>query len=235
MNTVKRVDAPAPGQRPRVTIELVRTKPTFQCSGCGQETPQIHEVTRRCVRDLPILDADTSASVQADGHEVCPRHLARLPLRGHCPDDSGSRGRGGAWGFRQEQEGECTVNAGQEKGLKGYLKLTTADLARAVKQRSQVTQTILEMLTVLMLCSRRRSSAKRSRSRPTSAHAGRWRGTSVLGALAGVPGLSVPMDFGPTGLPSASPSPAISLQNTILQIGMIFQRETDWHRRRPPV
>lgn len=60
MNTVQRVDAPAPEQRPRVTIELVRTKPTFRCSGCGQETPQVHEVTRRCVRDLPILDADTS-------------------------------------------------------------------------------------------------------------------------------------------------------------------------------
>lgn len=23
-------------------------------------------------------------------------------------------------------------------------------------------------------------------------------------------------------------------ENTILQIGMIYQRETDWHRRRPP-
>ncbi len=59
MNTVKRVDAPTPGQRPRVTIELVRTKPTFKCLGCGQETTQVHDVTRRCVRDLPILDADT--------------------------------------------------------------------------------------------------------------------------------------------------------------------------------
>ncbi len=58
VSTVKRVDS-APGQRPRVTIELVRTKPAFRCSGCGQETRRVHEIARRCVRDLPILDADT--------------------------------------------------------------------------------------------------------------------------------------------------------------------------------
>lgn len=47
------------GERPRLIIELVRTKPTFRCSGCGQETTRVHEILMRCVRDLPILDADT--------------------------------------------------------------------------------------------------------------------------------------------------------------------------------
>lgn len=56
---VERLEAIGPGHRPRVHIEMVRTKATFQCSGCGQEATQVHEIARRCVRDLPILDADT--------------------------------------------------------------------------------------------------------------------------------------------------------------------------------
>ena len=55
----ERVDPMEAGQRSRVDIVLVRTKPTFRCSGCGRETTAIHEMTIRCIRDLPILDADT--------------------------------------------------------------------------------------------------------------------------------------------------------------------------------
>jgi aspartyl-tRNA(Asn)/glutamyl-tRNA(Gln) amidotransferase subunit A len=57
----------------------------------------------------------------------------------------------------------------------------------------------------------------------------------VLGAIAGVPSLSVPMGFGPSGLPlGLSITGNLFEENTILQIGMTYQRETDWHRRRPP-
>jgi transposase len=58
VQSVKRLEATE--ERPaQVHLELVRTAATFQCSGCGQRCAQVHEVTRRCVRDLPILDADT--------------------------------------------------------------------------------------------------------------------------------------------------------------------------------
>lgn len=64
---------------------------------------------------------------------------------------------------------------------------------------------------------------------------GRSRGAGVLGALAGVPCLSVPMGFGANGLPlGLSITGNLFRENTILQIGMTYQRETDWHRRRPP-
>jgi len=59
VQSVQRVDATNKRKRASVQIELVRTKPTFTCSACGQDTPTLHEVTWRCVRDLPILDADT--------------------------------------------------------------------------------------------------------------------------------------------------------------------------------
>ena len=55
----ERIDPAEAGQRARVEIVLVRTKATFRCSGCGQETTEIHEMTIRCIRDLPLFDADT--------------------------------------------------------------------------------------------------------------------------------------------------------------------------------
>ena len=56
-----------------------------------------------------------------------------------------------------------------------------------------------------------------------------------MGALAGVPCLSVPMGFGPNGLPlGLAITGKVLGENTILSIGMLYQRETDWHRRTPP-
>ncbi len=58
---------------------------------------------------------------------------------------------------------------------------------------------------------------------------------SVLGAAVGAPCLSVPMGFGPHGLPlGLSITGTLYAENTILQMGMIYQRKTDWHRRQPP-
>jgi Asp-tRNA(Asn)/Glu-tRNA(Gln) amidotransferase A subunit family amidase len=46
----------------------------------------------------------------------------------------------------------------------------------------------------------------------------------------------MPMGFGSQGLPlGLSVTGNLFSENTLLQIGMIFQRETDWHRRRPPL
>ena len=56
---IERIEPTAPGERPRVEITLVRERRTFQCSSCGQETTRVHETIVRCVRDLPILDAET--------------------------------------------------------------------------------------------------------------------------------------------------------------------------------
>jgi aspartyl-tRNA(Asn)/glutamyl-tRNA(Gln) amidotransferase subunit A len=57
---------------------------------------------------------------------------------------------------------------------------------------------------------------------------------SMLGALCGAPALSLPMGFGRQGLPlGLCLTGNLRSENTILQIGMIYQRETDWHRRKP--
>lgn len=70
----ERSDATEPGQRARVELVLERAKSTYRCSGCGHETTQVHEVTVRCVRDLPILGADTYVWV--------PRYRVACPTCG---------------------------------------------------------------------------------------------------------------------------------------------------------
>jgi transposase len=56
---VERIEPTGAGGKPRVEVTLIREARTFQCCGCGQETTKVHETVVRCVRDLPILDAET--------------------------------------------------------------------------------------------------------------------------------------------------------------------------------
>ena len=56
----------------------------------------------------------------------------------------------------------------------------------------------------------------------------------MLGATSGVPCLTVPMGFGPKGLPlGLAFTGDLFDEQTILEIGMAFQRETDWHLMHP--
>lgn len=128
------------------------------------------------------------------------------------------------------------VDNGQKEGLRRYLTLTAADLARAEKQRVEATRSILELFDRFdALLAPSLIGEAVTLDTNLSTRFGRLRSASVLGALVGVPALSVPMGFGPHGLPlGLSITGNLFDENTILQVGMMFQRETDWHRRRPP-
>jgi len=71
---VERIEPTSGVGKPRVEITLAREKRTFRCSGCGQETTRVHEMVVRCVRDLPILDAET--------HVWVPRYRVACPTCG---------------------------------------------------------------------------------------------------------------------------------------------------------
>ena len=128
------------------------------------------------------------------------------------------------------------VDAGQRRGLKAYMKVTGAAYASALQQRAAATRAIralfdrFDALVAPSLVGEATTLETNLSARP-----GRWRGTSVLGAVAGVPSLSLPMGFGPNGLPlGLSITGDLFSERTILGIGMVYQRETDWHHRRPP-
>lgn len=71
---VERIEPTEAAGTPRVEITLARAKPTFRCSGCGHETTRVHEMAVRCIRDLPLLDAET--------HVWVPRYRVACPTCG---------------------------------------------------------------------------------------------------------------------------------------------------------
>lgn len=57
---------------------------------------------------------------------------------------------------------------------------------------------------------------------------------AILGAIAGIPGLSIPMGVGPNGLPlGLSIQCDLAKDRLVLMLGKIFQRASNWHLRRP--
>lgn len=129
------------------------------------------------------------------------------------------------------------VDAGQKDGLKKALELTAVDYVRAQYKRMQIKSDILrlfEKFDALVSPSLMIEAVTLDTNLKTAFR--KRGGYSVLGALCGVPALTMPMGFGRQGLPlGISITGNLFDENTLLQIGMVYQRETDWHRRRPPI
>ncbi len=129
------------------------------------------------------------------------------------------------------------VDAAQKEGLKKSLELTAADYVRAQYKRMQIKSDLLrlfENFDALVSPSLMIQAVTLDTNLKTAFR--KRGGYSVLGALCGLPALAMPMGFGRQGLPlGVSITGNLFAENTLLQIGMIYQRETDWHRRRPPL
>jgi transposase len=72
IGTAGRFEAGEKGPTAQVWIELIPdySRPMI-CSGCGQETHQLHDLTERWIRDLPIFDAQTHLLVHRR-RVLCP-------------------------------------------------------------------------------------------------------------------------------------------------------------------
>ena len=127
------------------------------------------------------------------------------------------------------------VDEGQKEALRKYAMMSITEYTRAQRQRTRAAQAVLDLfgkfdaLVVPSLVSEATTIDADLSARPRARLS-----YMALGALAGVPCLSVPMGFGPRGLPLGLLIIGNRFaENTVLQIGMAFQRETDWHRMRP--
>jgi aspartyl-tRNA(Asn)/glutamyl-tRNA(Gln) amidotransferase subunit A len=61
-------------------------------------------------------------------------------------------------------------------------------------------------------------------------------GNGGFANLTGMPSISVPMGFTASGLPLGLEIIGAPYEEAkIIALAQIFQQETDWHRRRPPV
>ncbi len=132
----------------------------------------------------------------------------------------------------------------QIAGLKAGLEIRAKEYLKAMRVRSLVQQEFRRLfISVNVLVSPSRFSIapkvdeplrRPGADRPPSKSRG-LRDLIPAANLAGLPALSIPCGFD-QGLPLG-----LSLvgrpfyENTLLAIGREFQRQTDWHRRRPPV
>jgi aspartyl-tRNA(Asn)/glutamyl-tRNA(Gln) amidotransferase subunit A len=128
------------------------------------------------------------------------------------------------------------VDTGQKGGLRKALELPASEYVRAQQRRLQFRNDVLGLFERFdALVSPSLMTEAVTLDTNLQALFRRRGGYSVLGALCGVPALSMPMGFGRQGLPlGVSITGNLFDESTLLQIGMIFQRETDWHERRPP-
>ncbi|MBI3538392.1 MAG: hypothetical protein HY070_12660, partial [Chloroflexi bacterium] len=132
---------------------------------------------------------------------------------------------------------ELLVDTAQKEGLKKSLEISAADYARAWQKKMEITRAILaqfEKFDALVSPSLVIEAITLDTNLQTAFR--RRGGMTVLGALCGVPQLTVPMGFGANKMPLGfSFTSNLFAENTILQMGMLFQRETDWHRRKPQI
>jgi aspartyl-tRNA(Asn)/glutamyl-tRNA(Gln) amidotransferase subunit A len=128
------------------------------------------------------------------------------------------------------------VDSAQKKGLRKSIKLSAGEYVRAQKMRAQLTLEVLELFerfdALVSPSLVIEASALDTNLQAAFVKRG---GYSVLGALCGLPTITVPMGFGSQGLPlGLSLTGYLFDEQTLLQIAMIYQSETRWHRMRPP-
>ncbi|MDR7423058.1 MAG: amidase [Armatimonadota bacterium] len=203
---------------------------------------------RRALR-LGILPSDFSAAprtavVFEEAVRVLRRtgmRLARAPLPDH-PYEAVARTILNAEiaaaheAFIRSRGLAALVDTAQRRGLRATLALRASEVVRAEQRRLLIRRDVARLFerydvlvspTLLTEATTLRTNLRVSRRRRG--------GYAVLGALCGLPALSVPMGFGPQGLPLGLCFTGRPFDEaTLLQLGMLFQRETDWHLRRPP-
>jgi len=131
---------------------------------------------------------------------------------------------------------DALVDRSQLEGLRRMLEVSLGDHARAVETRGRLAREIHAFFAdVDVLVSPTVLTEATPRDEDVLAGRAKRGGYAMLGAIAGIPGVSVPMGFGPSGLPLglSFSGPRFS-DLTLLGIAQRYQRETGWHTMRPP-
>jgi aspartyl-tRNA(Asn)/glutamyl-tRNA(Gln) amidotransferase subunit A len=136
--------------------------------------------------------------------------------------------------FIRSRAVDSLVDAGQRRGLRAYIRQPANEYVRALQGRVAATRDLRALFReVDALVSP--TLLTEAPTLDTNLRTGLRRGGhSVLGAVAGVPAISVPMGFGRNGMPLGLAITAdLFREAAALRIAMRFQQETDWHLRRP--
>jgi aspartyl-tRNA(Asn)/glutamyl-tRNA(Gln) amidotransferase subunit A len=140
--------------------------------------------------------------------------------------------------FIRSERIELMVNDVHREALRSVLDPPPFAYARAMEQRIGVTRAVRDMFKTFdaLVAPTALIEAPRLETDLTTIYGPRRGGNTYVGALAGLPELSVPMGFSPNDMPlGLSFIGDVFGDGTILRLGIDFQRETDWHLRRPPL
>jgi aspartyl-tRNA(Asn)/glutamyl-tRNA(Gln) amidotransferase subunit A len=128
------------------------------------------------------------------------------------------------------------VDPSQREALGRHLDLNVTDYAAALRTRSRLARDVRAVIgrfdamvspTVLTEATALDEDLLEYRATRRGGHA-------YLGAIAGVPGVSVPMGQGPHGLPlGLTFTGQVGSDRSILRIAERYQRATTWHRLHP--
>lgn len=130
------------------------------------------------------------------------------------------------------------VDPAQRAGLRAYLDRPVVGYVRAVEERARVAHRIRAMFENVdaIVAPTALTEATPLDTDLLAYRRGRRGGNAVLGALAGIPELSLPMGFGPAGLPlGLSIIGDRFAEPALVRIGALYQRETAWHMARPRI
>jgi aspartyl-tRNA(Asn)/glutamyl-tRNA(Gln) amidotransferase subunit A len=127
------------------------------------------------------------------------------------------------------------VDEAQRAGLHGYATLDPFDYVDATETRVAATRALRRMFTDIDVLV---APTLLSEATPLEADLRTWparrRHYAVVGAVTGIPGVTVPMGFGESGLPlGLSILADVGHDRTALALAAAYQRATDWHRRVP--
>lgn len=127
------------------------------------------------------------------------------------------------------------VDPAQREGLRRTHELPVIEFARAARTRVRLARDLRALFRdVDALIAPTILTEAAPLDADVIADRERRRGHAFLGAIAGLPAVSVPMGFGPSGLPlGLAFTGDLFSDATILRAASLFQRETDWHLRRP--
>jgi len=129
------------------------------------------------------------------------------------------------------------VDSSQKQDLKNFLHITATDYLRAVRKRDLLAKQVFETLNKFdAFVSPSVTEAVKINTNLLKIPSHKRDHYSVLGTLFGLPALTIPMGFGKNNLPlGMSITGKLFDENTLLQIGMLFQQETNWHRMSPSI
>jgi len=137
--------------------------------------------------------------------------------------------------FIESAELRQLVSVSQQDGLRGYLDREKDEYAAAVQHRVAVARDIRSLFIHVDILA---SPTVVSEAITLTDSITEWRKNwhpALLGALAGIPGITLPMGIGPNGLPLGLTLMSDKFHEGLLMgLAIDFQNATDWHLRRPP-